>query len=508
MKVATCWIGNYRPDESHIETCPLWRDINQYGYSRRYLDSLPDCECFARHLAKQEIKPQVVAVLSYDEYRQYMQNYRDVSGLDDAAFMQTYEAKNMPGYWKHSPSAKLVFMTSWRIALSPFDITPLDAWMSAGVVTPDRHYMINCSFRSGVTPGTYTDKIFTGCRFIGPIRDSVFVRCLFINCTFERTTVERVTFDSCYLTSCSVTDSSWTDVGGMLYALQLPASNSQFSRVRFQAVETGTYDCFMCSLHRCMLPGATFTECTTGKTTPHKCVVCGQEKQYCVKVHARGWLCLQCKVAKFNGRVSYNETYKGKQDALPMFSFELETAGYDLEKCLVVLAHGFIATHDGTVDVEYKSPRYLSLASCLPALKAIDTFADSGINDACGTHLHVDCRVKSSIDAEVFRPLVRYMRQHQDSTYNFWGRYFGSYCTSDIDTGSRYQAFSLNSHYDTIEYRLPRFLNAKQYLGVIRFCRQITKLLTDTYIYTPEHLIDASKIGDKILTLYKEALAA
>jgi len=227
-------------------------------------------------------------------------------------------------------------------------------------------------------------------------------------------------------------------------------------------------------------------------------------KDDCQKIHARHWLCADCKASKGSYRDS-NDNYKGTQDSLPMFSFELETHGEPGEASLSLLAYGFIATEDGSVETEYKSPRFLSLAASLPALRAIDRFAGDAIDGHCGTHVHVDCRVKRLVSPDVFAALGDYCRRHEVETIAFWGRTFNNYCSYGTSNG-RYDAFSLNSHYETIEWRLPRFRHAKQFCAVIRFVRQATKLLTDTYTYTPRDLIDVSALSQQILKLYKKAL--
>ena len=105
------------------------------------------------------------------------------------------------------------------------------------------------------------------------------------------------------------------------------------------------------------------------------------------------------------------------------------------------------------------------------ALTVMDTLSDL-VSDRCGTHLHIACRHKDlllPLQGDVFSPLLTHMLQHPEETARFWGRYFTKYATPI--NANRYHCFSLDSTHRTLEFRLPRFRSAVQYVRVIKFAR-------------------------------------
>ena len=161
----------------------------------------------------------------------------------------------------------------------------------------------------------------------------------------------------------------------------------------------------------------------------------------------------------------------------PSFSLEFEVATnaqiapWELDRALLLVKHRFKRTQDGTVDYEYKSPIYHSVRSARPALAVMDTLV-ALVSDRCGTHLHVACRNKDlllPVLGDVFSPLLTHMLQYPEETTLFWGRYFNTFATPV--NRDRYHCFSLESKHPTLEFRLPRFRTAEQYLRVIKFAR-------------------------------------
>ena len=507
MKEQLCYTSQYsRFPADH--TCQIKRDIERSGFYWRSQENMPDEICFFDHLLHGEIQPVYAVALTYDEFRTYAGYWFDVGEAD--AMLASNSYRTVAGYWHISKSSQTIFLTSLhpivaRERLNVDTLAPHNTYVDLAV--PVSSFYRSCTIE-GARDTTIEGKAFLHCRFRQIYENVTFKHCFFYDVAFEHCTFLNVQFIDCVVRG-QMDHVVFDQVSGHNVCWQVSAGQSQLSNARISADHTASTEYWQCELYGVSIVGATYIECVNvTDRKQHTCVVCKQAKRGCLKIHARGWLCPACKHAKFNQTTSDNDRYVGKQDSLPMFSFELETQGTQLDKALVVLAHNFIATRDGTVDVEYKSPRYLSLQACLPALKAIDTFAYTAIDDACGTHLHVDCRVRGYIDADVFRPLVRYLKSHETETEQFWGRLFGNYCTSSVGSGSRYEAFSLQSNHETIEYRLPRFRTAKQYLAVIRYCRMATKLLTDTYTYTPDHLINVSQVGLQLLAMYRSAVAS
>ena len=198
-----------------------------------------------------------------------------------------------------------------------------------------------------------------------------------------------------------------------------------------------------------------------------------------------------------------NRSEWGASDGLPMFSVEFEVRGecsFEAERALILLSHGYLRTHDCTVDDEYKSPRYRSLAAFQPVLPVFDQLSDLVNPMRCGTHIHVDCPVQREVGASLWRifgPLADYLQHHPAETNSFWGRY------------SSHALASISDRYPTLEFRKPCFRTSAQYLAVVQFCRQVGHHLDGCLnesnpTYFPG---DPELIGDDLLTLYHEAVA-
>jgi len=195
--------------------------------------------------------------------------------------------------------------------------------------------------------------------------------------------------------------------------------------------------------------------------------------------------------------------------------FEIAAPARESRRALILLQYQFQRTYDSTVSDEYKSPIYHSIRAFRKPLAILDGLRDL-VNEACGTHLHVtfEHRVALySVRQAVFDPLITHLVEHCEQTIAFWGRTFCSHARATLEEGERHVCFNTISRHPTLEYRLPRFHNAQQYLAVVQFCRYTTALLDahfdpyaplrdDVKPMTPEQL------GDRILAHYKKARGA
>lgn len=187
-------------------------------------------------------------------------------------------------------------------------------------------------------------------------------------------------------------------------------------------------------------------------------------------------VCRECRTVFHYNTV--NEATAGQPlKRFPSFSLEFEIAASqqvgvcELDRALLLVKHHFKRTRDGSVDYEYKSPIFHRIGAARQSLAVMDTLADL-VSDHCGTHLHVACKYKEwlrPIQGDIFSPLLTHMLQHPAETTRFWGRYFNTYATPINQ--DRYHCFNLDSRCQTLEFRLPRFRTAEQYLQVIKFAR-------------------------------------
>lgn len=507
--------------EHEGDTCLLAEDINSYTFSRRYGVGVPDVPCLARHIVRGELAPTPVWAYTFDEYSAALSNYTGISSMASMSFdtLQEYVARhNYRRPFKISRSTQTVYVLFpvGYEALPVSDVLAEDQRLHYSQMRSEKVYQ-NCRFvtygalvgtPAGLKDTTIRNTVFWSCAFEGGTwQNAHFENCLFFACNFHNVQAKDCVFSGGAFAG-SIEGGTWDNCRMTLAAESITAAHATLQRLSIAADYTGVSFFTLCCCSRLNVPASIeLRQCTTASIKGHTCVVCKQVRFDCIRIARAGWLCLSCKAQKYNRTTSRNETYKGISDGLPAFSFELETAGTEaaLEKALSVLAYGFIATRDGTVDVEYKSPRYLSAKSALPALRAIDDWAEEGINEQCGTHLHVNCPLREHISDIVFHRLLEHCRHHTRETVAFWGRTFNGFCEGDTTSG-RYCAFSLCSHYPTLEWRLPRYRQFKQYLRVIQFCRRATKLISEQYALLPSDKVDADKLGQQVLNLYLLAL--
>jgi len=236
---------------------------------------------------------------------------------------------------------------------------------------------------------------------------------------------------------------------------------------------------------------------------------CAVKKQLCcICKTAPGEICLDLPALKcpvclncIEPVAGSNMRRIGRQSPLPTFSveFEIETSvRSERERALVLLLLGYLRTFDISVSDEYKSPIYQSLDVFRSHLPTLDTLKGL-VSGACGTHLHVGIppwlkqRV-SKMRGDLFGPLVDHWSIHLDQTEDFWGRKPCSYAKRDLF--DLFPCIRVSGRYDTIEFRLPRFRTAHQYVAVVRFCRALTYSLQNALsseskrerAHAPEHI--------------------
>lgn len=131
------------------------------------------------------------------------------------------------------------------------------------------------------------------------------------------------------------------------------------------------------------------------------------------------------------------------------------------------------------------------------------------MGSSCGTHLHVGTLYKYKIgdyQYEIFGPILEEMRSNEKQTKKFWGRYFNGYCLGNIDEGTRYNAFNTLSSVETLEFRLLKFKNSKQYIRAADFCIETTRYINYHIKKDNFDREKAIKLGKAILKKYKEVV--
>ena len=108
-------------------------------------------------------------------------------------------------------------------------------------------------------------------------------------------------------------------------------------------------------------------------------------------------------------------------------------------------------------------------------------------------------------DRDIFEHILNEMRLNMEETKEFWGRYFGEYCEATI-SDDRYNSFNTRSSVETLEFRLLKFINAKQYIRACDFCIWVTRYINYHIKKESFNSVSAKKVGSYILKKYKEVL--
>jgi hypothetical protein len=170
-----------------------------------------------------------------------------------------------------------------------------------------------------------------------------------------------------------------------------------------------------------------------------------------------------------------------------------------------MIERGFLRAVDGSVSDELKSPIYHDWESFQGHLPLLDRMSRYVGRD-CGTHIHVHMRAREKsvlIDhyESILGPMVKRMRENLFENEVFWGREDSEYAVLASTITDRCVWLNPRTDYDTIEFRLPKYRDSRQFSRVICFVRELTKLLSDGVIRT-----DPEQLGEKVLSLYENAL--
>lgn len=173
----------------------------------------------------------------------------------------------------------------------------------------------------------------------------------------------------------------------------------------------------------------------------------------------------------------------------PSFSveFEMYIPGRDdayNEMLVELIQHRFQRTSDSTVSDEMVSPIYASDRTFLAALPVMEKAANAGyVSDRCGTHIHTGITdyprdFYQGHYSDFFGELGNYL-DWSNLTEKIWGRCPNEWARSYYH--GRYSWLNFETGFDTIEYRLPRFISATQYRMLVSFCRTFTVQLRTLY---------------------------
>lgn len=238
-----------------------------------------------------------------------------------------------------------------------------------------------------------------------------------------------------------------------------------------------------------------------------KCISCGKEFLVfeTTKINKTDSICANCLRGNAYSTKNYKTNGKQKNSS---FSFEFETS-VNARSLFELKKYNFIGCFDASIGgLEWKSPIFYSKKAFHNICNKLDEFARYVGND-CGTHLHVSTPYKIEMHTyqkELFQPILDIMNSNVEKTKKFWGRFFGIYCCSQIEYYSRYNSFNTLSSVETLEFRLLKFVNAKQYIRAADFCIDTTRFINNCMNQTDFNEEKAKKIGKIIAKKYEEVI--
>lgn len=249
---------------------------------------------------------------------------------------------------------------------------------------------------------------------------------------------------------------------------------------------------------------------------------------------ANAYMCQRCATTNRVYHAS-NNTVAGTVKVNNVFvGIEFETSYTNEHARNIMFEFGFIPTHDGSLHTDSHERRYSNdygmndnttceyVTGIIRGLNQPSKFAvtaeklmlngDMKVNDSCGTHFHVS--VDSMKDASgnkvymsyikrfyhsLFAPLSEAMVYNSDATISLFGRYFSNWAeTVNVysDPENRYNFINVTND-SNIEFRLNKFVNAKQYQNLMKMEVEMVKcIITNFCEHFNDTEIDSRRYSD------------
>ena len=272
-----------------------------------------------------------------------------------------------------------------------------------------------------------------------------------------------------------------------------------------------------------------------GRPTSGHCVECGRitsealgGKRVTTPAQRNGvWVCTDHRGKRnLNDYCDENSVRVGSGNADNIsISIELESMGISTHARAYLVSNKFIATHDSTVDIEYKSPIYTSeqpLAKIIGGIEYMndnDNYKFKVNHEKCGLHTHF-----GFIDNRYNFQRLRYDYDRLFSKLNsivvclsnedrktIFGRTWGDYNEPlDFEYPTRHENWINIQHNYSIEIRMPRFISATQYMKFLKTFKKMFKALNTHYISkgaenNVNHEYNADKASRKMCAIFCNA---
>lgn len=259
-----------------------------------------------------------------------------------------------------------------------------------------------------------------------------------------------------------------------------------------------------------------------------KCLYCNNQGVVAIALKNRGgrngYLC-EAHASRYGDESYYNENSITRGTTKKhgfTFSMELEMSSPTEIMRAELLNCGFMPTQDSTTDTEFKSPIWQSLNPLPKKFNTIEKLLNEGegaITRNEGTHFHVGHREYINPTTisylkrfyhSLFVPLSDIMLNNSEANKRLFGRDFCYWARqiNDSSNPTEHSNFINLQHDYTIEYRLCKFVDANQYMNVIKFCKDITNTVINNFIKhfegstTEQRRHKAQVTANKIVKLY------
>lgn len=177
-------------------------------------------------------------------------------------------------------------------------------------------------------------------------------------------------------------------------------------------------------------------------------------------------------------------------------SVEFETSRSTKKARMEFVASGYVPTHDSTVSCEYKSPIMYGLNSLAKHSVTFERLISEGeleVNRTCGTHLNVgdteyinaqSINYISRFIHSLFVPLSEYLESHPQECKAVFGRelnHWASPIRTHTDAHDHCNFINLQ-HNTHIEFRICKFVNAKQYANAAKLCVAMVDCIIENFV--------------------------
>lgn len=250
-----------------------------------------------------------------------------------------------------------------------------------------------------------------------------------------------------------------------------------------------------------------------------------------------GYLCKRCGDNNFRYSTKNEKEYGDKDYNADGFGIEWETNGTTLEARHMFARFGFIPTSDSSLDdddldgkahrynsgdgygmqyaTEYKSALMWGRKALTKQAIEFENFLNQGhiaSDESCGTHTHISINTNNDMSESIrwirkyaenlFSPMENLMKANPYRVAEFFGRNFTHYASPiDYDYYSSHCNW-INLSKDTdIEFRLNKFITAKQYLKCVAFEYEILKYI----VQGRKKGIKSKKMGEQIAKKLEKA---